>query len=158
MRTKRVFAAALAACLFFGVVASSTAGAAAAKKKRHERRVEDSYATPAALVDAAGAFVGACAHGGSGPTRNLGCVAFPTTPTERFLELEIVDATGLPAPAWVVQEDSDTGGPVCGKTDKPMRIARGVEIFIWIYPYMLSPLCPGVSTTGTVKATLSNLP
>ena len=82
----------------------------------------------------------------------------PVKPTERFLRLEIIDASGLPAPAWVTQEGTDEGGPVCGKTDKPMRIAAGVTILIWIYPYMASPLCPGISTTGTVKATLSDRP
>ncbi|MGH2806753.1 MAG: hypothetical protein ACRDKT_05700 [Actinomycetota bacterium] len=133
--------------------------AEAAEKKRHERRFEDTYASPAQIVevpDVGGSYV--CSSGGSGPTRNLGCVEIPIKPTERFLELEIVDASGLPAPAWVAQEGTHAGGPVCGSTDKPMRIAPGVAILLWMYPYMASPLCPGISTTGTVTATLSDLP
>lgn len=158
MRSRKRLVATVALCVVAGALGAPVADAAG-QKKRDVRHFEDTYASPAQIVevpDHGGAYV--CSYGGSGATRNLGCVEIPVKPSEQFLQLEIVDASGLPAPAWVEQEGTDAGGPVCGKTDKPMRIAPGVTILLWIYPYMASPPCPGISTTGTVKATLSDLP
>lgn len=133
---------------------------AGARSKRTERQVEDQYTTPAAIVEVGDFGVYACSHKKSANEgiANVGCVEFPVKPSERFLKLEVVDASGLPAPVWVVQEGTTRGGPVCGRMQQPMEIAAGVTVVVWIYPHMASPLCPGLSTTGTVRATFSNLP
>lgn len=147
---------ALTACVLVGGITSPSADASAGRR-RHARHVQDDYAVPAQVVEVLGYGVFICSHGGS--IGNLGCVSFPVKPTEKFLELEIADASGLPAPAWVSQEDfSLLSEPVCGKTDAPIKITPGVAVEVWLFPYSLVPLCPGVSTTGTVKATLSNIP
>ncbi len=130
----------------------------AARPKRKQRHVNASYTTPAAVVEAAGGGAYACTTKRQNGQANIGCIDIPVKSGEFFVALEISDSAGLPAPAWVVQEDTDYGAPVCGATKEPIPIAAGLPITIWIYPYMADPLCPGVSTTGTVKATFSNVP
>lgn len=132
--------------------------AAASARARKRRVVEATYASPAAIVEVGNGGAYACSSSAMNGQANVGCIDIPVRPNERFLSLKIVDATGLPAPVWVFQEDTDHGGPVCGSTEKPMRIAPGVLLTLWIYPYMAQPLCPGVSSTGTVTATFSKVP
>lgn len=126
-------------------------GGKGAGEKRTERTVTADYQSPAVmpLVEGSGGLY-ACVTGGD--LGNIGCVEVPVKPTERYLELTIEDASGLPAPVYVYGE----GTLVCGATDTPIRITPGVAVEIWVKGVSVSPLCPGVATTGTMTATLSN--
>ena len=99
-----------------------------------------------------------------------GCVRFATKPTEKFVKLSAVDATGLPVSVSVSQPDSNGDGFVenvgsfCGKSKK-LAISGGQEVILFIYGHPTTGVfeqfggptqCTGTATTGTIKATFSN--
>jgi hypothetical protein len=138
--------------LVVGLVAGAlTAAEAAKKKKKKTRTAESTYEAPAI-----GSGGGVCL----GATNSCGNIA--TGPDERFVEIEIIDEAGFDVYATVGQDldgDSltDSSTEICGKSKEPIPIEPGVALTI--FPWAVGqPDCPGVATTGTVKATLSNLP
>jgi hypothetical protein len=125
--------------------------------KRSERVVEAPYDLPGLISPSSPASL--CHTGYS-------CPQIPTATTERFVRIEIEDATGT-ATAFFLGQNTDPDSPAleedygtfCGSTGKkPIRLeALGAPLVV--VPLVFGDVvCPGaVGTTGTVKATLSNL-
>ena len=99
-----------------------------------------------------------------------GCVRIPSKPTEKFVKVKAVDATGLPVSVSVTQPDSNGDGFVenrgsfCG-TSKKISIQGGQEIILFIYghptvgvfeQYGGPTACTGTATTGKITAVFSN--
>lgn len=149
--------------MVLGLVVGSVATAEAkqAGRKRVERTVEGSYATQFVPFN-----VWCEQHGG------VGCVTIETRKAEAFLTGKVEDAHGQPVLVQVWGDDPYRGpgywieyGSFCGETDKPIAFDRGTDVylivgFFWIadLPPSLAACSPMFGTTGTVKATLSNLP
>ncbi|MFN2526580.1 MAG: hypothetical protein ABR505_10035, partial [Actinomycetota bacterium] len=89
------------------------------------------------------------------------CVEFPSRLSDRYVEIEVLDATGLAVPAFI-QPHTDDGGAagvqICGQTQEPFKVVPGFEIVVWLNSLSASLPCAGVATTGVVKATFSNRP
>lgn len=135
------------------VIAGLTPGQAANKKKvkKVTRVVESVYDAPAI-----GSGAGIC----PGATNSCGRLAAGSK--EKFVTIEITDATGLPVYATVSQDldgdsFSDESTTICGTSTEPISIHPGVEVIV--FPWAVGrPSCPGLATTGVVKATFANLP
>lgn len=148
--------------LVLGLVAGMAVSPATAKKKKKkkkpvkvEREAFGTYDSPAIGHPSAVAFC-------SGST---GCAQIALEPKERWVKLEIEDATGLPVYALAGQDtDGDNFADVsftfCGSTgDEPIEVEPGYEINIFISAGPgAPPACAGVGTSGRVAAVLSNLP
>lgn len=124
--------------------------------KRVERVATEQYMSPAlAIMPMHPRGVAICNQGGV-VEGNRGCVDFPLRSLrERFVEIEVTDATGLPVPGFLAWgEDPSEWVPFCGKTVKPLP-TRGTVATVWLYPYSAInlPFCAGTATTGTVTAT-----
>ncbi len=127
------------------------------KKKRVERKVEATYQAPAA---GSGPTGGLCSPG------NFGCVVFPLARGEQFAKVEIEDSTGTDIYATLGQDTDDnpmtieTVGSFCGSTgEEPLAIRPGLEVYVSVYTGPgTDPPCAGVASSGSVKATFSNLP
>ena len=129
-----------------------------AEAGRKKRKVSGTYKAPAA------------AHGEIGGACGLGCVRFATKPTEKFVTLTVVDASGLPVAAGATHPDGpdDDGfvepiGDFCGKSGK-LAITPGEEIIVFVFAGPTTgvfegsggpPQCLGTATTGEVKGVLS---
>lgn len=152
---KRASLALIAAMLVIG--AAEPTHAAGAKK---ERRATARYLFPAPAVHPthppAGQTTTVCVQTGA-PDEGGGCVFFPTRPGERFVDLEVRDATGLPVQAFVAIEDEGQGDwrPFCGETDEPLRVYGTVTVIFYAYTPVGLPPCPGAATTGSVEAVFS---
>ncbi len=151
----------LTVLLIFGLVAGAlVAPAEAAKKKkkpkRIERTVEGTYDSPNLVV------LGSCPQSGG-----VGCVGFVTTPKDAFVAAEVTDQHGQPVftEIWI---DSDGDGSddemiasFCGATDEAIAIPAGAEVHFWV-GWAANPdlagCVPAIATSGSVKATFSNLP
>lgn len=152
---KKPLAVLLLLGLLAGALAAGPADAAKKKKKkpkRVERVVEVVYQAPAI-----GSGAGVCLR----PTNSCGDI--PIGLKEKFVKIEITDATGLPV-FFGVGQDTDpdavgtetSHGEFCGSTgDDPIEVLPGYTLIV--FPWAVGT-CPGVATTGTVTATLSNLP
>jgi hypothetical protein len=138
--------------LALSAAASLLAVPAEAKKKpkKIERVVEVNYDNPA---------IGSGTTGGIG----LGVPTIPTSTKEVFISIEVADDVNPMAGVrvrWDVDGDDTSDGAffVCGSTPEPVAIPGGVTLDV--FPYIGGDAsCPGSSAfSGTVKATLSNLP
>ena len=149
----------LVAVVVVGLLGGSLVAPVEAKRKRKPQRIEriaeGTYDVPALGVPG---VVGSAALGGA--------VEFPLGPGESFVNIEITDGGGQPVTATLSQ-DTDTSTPtweifatICGKTEEPLAIAPGVALRVSVYttPGPDQPACTGPATSGTIKATLSNLP
>lgn len=83
------------------------------------------------------------------------CVLVPAGLRETLVHVEVVDASGLPVPAYVrPHNDVPRGGvQICGATTDPVRIYPGVEVEVTLNAVHPGNRCPGLATTGTVKLT-----
>ncbi len=82
------------------------------------------------------------------------CVLVPALGNERFVSIEIVDASGLPVPAFVGPHDDDPSGqPICGTTTEPVPITSGIEAEVVLNALDPAVPCAGIATSGTVKLT-----
>lgn len=142
--------------MLFGSIASAEAGKKKKKPKKVTREVQGSYDTPALIV------AGACSQTGA-----IGCVAIVTGPTEKFLSAEITDGHGQPVYVSVQadtngdQQDDAIYGNFCGKTDEPIAVDPGTELHLWVGAQAdpgIVGCVPGFGTSGTIDATLSNMP
>ena len=150
---KRLFVIALAAL----IVPSSIGMTADAKKKpkRTQRVIEATYANPAIGVPG---VVGASNAGGA--------VEFALGSKEAFIAVEITDDGGQPVTATLSQNSDETTpqweifATICGKTDQALEVLPGVPVRVSVYttPGPEQPNCTGPASSGTIKATLSNLP
>lgn len=154
---------AIVIALVLGLVAGAMAAPATAKKKKKkkkpvkvERVVETAYEAPA--IGAAPPGNGVCFR----PTNSCGDIA--VGPKERWVKVEIEDATGLPV-AFHLGQDTDPDalgtesslGDFCGTTgDEAIKIEPGYPIIV--FPWAVGASCGAVATQGVVTATLSNLP
>ncbi len=87
------------------------------------------------------------------------CVLAPAGLNERYASIEIVDASGLPVPAFVGPHDDDPAGkPICGTTSKPIPITPGIEVEVVLNAFDPAVPCAGVATTGMVKFTFTKRP
>lgn len=145
--------------IVIGLVAGSLAAPAVAKKKKAkkvERVVELTYDLGATGVGTP-LGTGVCFR----PTNSCGDI--PVGSTEKFISVEIKDATGLPV-SFSLTQDTDPDsfgsesdlGDFCGKTDEPIAVEPGFNVIV--FPWTLGPGCGSAATTGTVTAKLSNLP
>jgi len=144
--------------LLIGVVVAGVAGSQVADAKTSGRTATASYTSPA--VGAFGQGFGQC-DGENG----VGCVLFFTRSTERHASVSITDMSGQPVYATVVQSKTNPGGygmvqgnqrgAFCGKTKKPVTIAGGERVAIYLYEGPGPNGCPGVASQGTVKATFT---
>lgn len=147
--------------LIIGLVAGAllVAPAEAKKKKKKskkvERVVEGTYDNPAIGIPG---VVGTSSAGGA--------VEVALGPTESFISVEITDDIGAAVTATMSQ-DTDPSTPsweifatICGKTEEPIAVEPGVPVRVSVYtiPGPDQPSCTGPATSGTIKATLSNLP
>lgn len=150
--------------LALALIAGSFAAPAAAKKKKKKKapvRVERVVET---VYDLAALGVGDPVGSGACPAATNSCGRAATGLDEKFVKVEITDATGLPVSFNLGQDtDPDTLGTehqlgrFCGTTgDEPIEIVPGAEILV--FPWAVGPACGSVGTTGTVSFTISNLP
>lgn len=141
----------LTASVVLGAFAAPAAEAKKKKKKKINRTATATYDTPAIGV---GGVAGVC----SGAN---GCAAFPAAPGEKFIQVEVTDASGTPVYGRIAQDldgdnQADTAVAFCGKSDKVV-IEPGAAINVFIYANGALPApCAGVGTNGTVKATFTN--
>ena len=144
----------LTGALIFGAL---LAPGAEAGKRVKKRKATGTYTGPSAAVEGNGFC-------------DPGCVRFSTKPSERFVKMTIVDATGLPVSATVTQPDSngdgfvETVGSFCGRSTK-LAIDGGSELLVFVYGHPTTGVfeqyggptaCEGVATTGQVKALFTN--
>jgi coenzyme F420-reducing hydrogenase gamma subunit len=145
--------------MIVGLVAGSVATAEAAKKKKIkkvERVVEGAYDAPSLIA------VGTCAQTGA-----IGCVSMISAANEVYVSAEVTDQTGQPVYVSIQgdangdNQDDINYGTFCGATDAPIAIDAGVELHFWVGVTPdpgIAGCVPGAATTGTLKATFSNLP
>lgn len=154
-RAMRIVAGALVA---FALVPISQSPAEAGKGSRSRRVETKEYATPApAVMPLHPGGVAICNHGGAVDS-SRGCVEFPVTSAkERFVAIDIKDATGLPVPAFLAWGDEpDEWIPFCGKTPKSLIILGSVvTVYTFAYRAPNLPSCAGTATTGSVTVTFS---
>ena len=136
------------------VIASERPGLAADQPA--PRRATQQYMSPAVAAMPYHPYGAAICNREGAVGGNRGCVVFPVKVQERFLDVSVVDATGLPVPAFVAQSDDPSEWvPFCGETARPLPIIRGVEVTVILMPYRAVnlPLCVGSATSGRVTAT-----
>ena len=145
--------------LIFGALVAAPAEAKK-KPKKKERKVELDYqfGSPG-IPGAVGVCLASLADGSA-------CINTPTASTEKYVSVDVADASGQ-TPYGILAQDTDpdsTGFEVfanfCGATEEPVALpAPGAELRISLYA-LPSPAtgCVSVTTTGTINATLSNLP
>ena len=84
----------------------------------------------------------------------VGCVRVTPRKGERFVYVEIADASGTATQGFVNQDwngdgSSDIDGLICGRTEEPIRVKPEVPIHIYVLAHL--PDCPdSYGTTGTV--------
>jgi hypothetical protein len=157
---RRLLTTVLMGSLILGAILAPGAGAT---KKVVKRGAKHTYQVPA---------IGQADVGGFCPDDAAveSCARFPTKRRERFVKVKITDASGTPVTGTLSHPDSNDDGFVeslgyfCGKSKK-VAIQGGQELIV--FPYMVGSSgalerlggpeqCPGVATTGTIKATFSN--
>ena len=114
------------------------------------------YLSPALALMPVHPYGAAVCNQGGVVEGNKGCVDFTIQSfKERFIEITVEDATGLPVPAFLAwNDDPSTWIPFCGSTNKPLRSGAGTAT-VWLYPYRSPnlPTCAGTATTGSVTMT-----
>lgn len=152
---RKTLTVAITGALLLGAFVAPSAEAKKKKPKRVERTAEAPYDSPAVGV---GGLTGVCSG-------SNGCAEFAVASNEKFLDIALEDQTGTPG-FFRVRQDTNGDGEftaddaayqVCGATEEPIAIEPGLGIQVFIYAQGVPP-CPGVSTSGVVKATFSNLP
>ena len=135
----------LVALLVLGLVVGGMAVEAGAKKK--QRVAEADYFAPAAFQ--------------WNPTgdANIGGVSFPTGGSEKLVDLEITDASGMPVSASAGQDPEGDGTVTttdfCGSIED-LPIDGGLDVTVFVFPGpCTAPPGPGFATQGTVKATFT---
>ena len=83
------------------------------------------------------------------------CRVLMTLPKEKFVKIEISDASGQPAPFFV--HINKENHPFCGSMDSPLALEGATQIDVTVGAVWL-PECAGVGTSGSFTATFSNRP
>lgn len=144
---RRLVAVALAV-----VVAAALQAPVIAAGKQRTRAVELRYTAPTpgffAFCDA------------DRPEITVGCVQVMPEKGERFIHVQIADASGTATQGYVNQDSngdgsSDVDGLFCGSTEFPLKIVPKVPITIYVLAHLSD--CPdSVGTTGTMTATFGS--
>lgn len=154
-RTTGLVAVGVAATLLaFGV---QVGPAEAGKKKKKVERTEER------------AYVGATGVRGAQDSpcvgEPVGCVVFPIEPGERFVSIDVADASGDDVWASVYvygySDGTDAHEHVCGSSEAPLALTAGLEELVVITTQTTGGVtnpCPGPATQGTVTAVFSNVP
>ncbi|MDQ3915828.1 MAG: hypothetical protein M3323_10960 [Actinomycetota bacterium] len=155
-RTGAVVAIGVAAALFAVGVQAGPAEAGKKKKKKVERTEERQYV---GATGVRGAQDSPCVG------EPVGCVVFPIQPGERFVSLDVADASGddIWASVYIYgySDGTDTHEHVCGSSEFPFALAQGLEELVVITTQTTGGVtnpCPGPATQGTVTAVFSNVP
>ena len=134
--------------------------AEAGRKKRYKRVAKSQYVMPA---------IGAGDVGGFCPDEVQSCARFKTTKKDRFVQVTIKDAAGMPVLGTISHPDQNGDGFVeslgdfCGKSKK-VAIQPGAEVIV--FPYMVGSAgvwesfggpgeCHSVATQGTIIGTFT---
>ncbi|HEX2196463.1 MAG TPA: hypothetical protein VHJ76_06010 [Actinomycetota bacterium] len=154
-KTAAWIAVALASALLAVSVQALPAEAGKKKKKKVERVEERQY------VGATGVR-GLQDNGCAGEP--VGCVVFPVEPGERFVSIDVADATGEDVWASVYvygySDGTDIHEHVCGRSDAPFALSPGLEELVVVTTQTTGGAtnpCTGPATQGTVTATFSNV-
>ena len=153
----------LIAALVLGLVAGAMAAPATAKKKKPkkvERVVEIDYQGPGVGITSPAASVGYCYQF---PVSDA-CLTVIPEPGEKYIKIEVTDASGTAVAGFISQGDldgdgiGDLYGDFCGAHEAPIQLeVKGGPFDISLYDGVCGT-GPSVMTTGTIKITLSNLP
>jgi hypothetical protein len=156
---KKAIVLALTVSLVGGAMAAPATAQKKKKKKKPvkvERVIEHEYMTGSPGV---AGVIGACL---ATFVPETACINVPTTASEKYVNVEVDDATGTtPYVILAQQTDPEALGftifaKFCGSTEEPVELpAPGGELRISLYQV---GTCPGTVTTGKITATLSNLP
>ena len=154
---RKAIAVALALGLLTGAMIAPAEAGKKKKPKKVERVVEHDYTKPSPGVPG---VASACL---AAFDEEAGCTNIPLGLGEKFVNVEIADAAGMDV-YWILGQDTDTenvGFEIfhqgCGNSEEPIPVTEGLELRVSVYAFG-GPDCPAVGTTGTIKATLSNLP
>ena len=133
------------AVLTLGLVMGAALWSPATADRAKTRTVKSDYTTPM--------FYQVTAHCGAG----LGCVRIVPRARDRFVHVEISDATGTATYAYVNQDAdgdgySDIDGAICGRTESPLQVVPGVPIHVFVLAQWVPYCADGVGTQGTVTA------
>lgn len=157
----------ISVALMVGLVAASMVVPAEAKKKkkkaaRVERVVEVPYTGGGLGVASPAASGGFCRF--SDPAA-LECDEIPTTVTDRYVKIELKDASGLKQAGFISQGDvdgdgiGDLFGDFCGAHTEPVELlSPGANLRVSFYNGTCMDGTPSVVTTGVIVATFSNMP
>ena len=161
---------ALIFALVIGLIAGAMAAPATAKKKkkkkpvRIERIVDLAYQVPGIGVSGpeGTASGGICPL--ADPTTQE-CIAVPLEMGEKYIKIEMTDASGQAVAGFISQGDTDGDGvgnlygDFCGAHTEPVALeSESVPVGISFYSGVCGDGTPSVATTGTIQVTLSNLP
>jgi hypothetical protein len=157
----------LSVLVVLGLVFGAFALPAEAKKKkkkqpRIERVVEIDYQAPGLGVSTPGPGGGICPF--ADPTTQE-CIEIAPALEERYIKVEIDDATGMSVAGYISQGDTDGDGigdlygDFCGAHEEPIALqAVGAPVRISFYNGTCADGTPSVATTGTITVTFSNKP
>ncbi|MEA2432832.1 MAG: hypothetical protein QOG54_289 [Actinomycetota bacterium] len=150
--------------LVIGLIAGAMLAPAEAKKKakRTERSVEVTYQAPGIGATTPGPSAGVCPF--ADPTTQE-CIEIAPELGEKYIKVEIADATGQKVAGYISQGDvdgdgiSDLYGDFCGGHEAPIKMASpGALVRISFYAGAKTDCAPSTPTTGTITVTFSNLP
>lgn len=139
------------ALVLVGLIWDAGAGAGVAGYREARAR----YVGPAGGVSGPGVIAIAHCH----PARRIGCVRIPVPRQSGWVSIRLVDATGLPIAAMVLDQSDAEVAFLCRKTSAPLPIMPGGHIEIWV----LAGTCPAniqpsIPTTGEVVARFHSRP
>jgi hypothetical protein len=144
----------IVSALVLGLLATAAVAPAYAGKRK-QRVAKGTYENPAIGIPG---VVGTSSAGGA--------FEFAVGAKESFIDIQITDDGGQSVTATLSQ-DTDPSTPsweifatICGETEEPLTIEPGVAVRVSVYtmPGPEQPTCTGPATSGTIKATFSNLP
>jgi len=157
---------ALIIALVLGLLAGAMSAPATAKKKkkkkakRVERVVEVDYQGPGVGASSPGGSVGYCYQF---PVSDA-CLTVVPMPGEKYIKIEVTDASGTAIAGFISQGDldgdgiGDLYGEFCGAHAEPIQLEKpGGAFDLSLYDGVCGT-GPSIMTSGTIKITLSNLP
>jgi hypothetical protein len=83
---------------------------------------------------------------------------------EKYVKIEVKDATGQKQYGFISQGDvdgdgiSDGYGTFCGAHTEPVELAASAAVRVSFYPGATADCAPSIASTGTVVYTFSNIP
>ncbi len=157
---------AIVVALTAGLVAGALVGPADAGKKKKpvkvERVVEAEYQTTGIGVATPARTLGICPFSDASTQT---CVEVLPELGEKYVKIEVKDATGQKQYGFISQGDvdgdgiSDGYGTFCGAHAEPVELASpSAAVRVSFYPGATADCAPSIATTGTVVYTFSNLP